>query len=116
MNIISRKQAKGDGKAHYYTGKPCIRGHDSVRYTASGNCRLCKNEKSSHNPALHGDGNGLKCPYCESQRLRVVCVRPHRGTNRRRRECRSCKQRFWTIEILSNWNADIADTSHPEDY
>lgn len=63
----------------------------------------------------HGDGNPLKCPECESIRLRVVDSRDHRGTRRRRRECTN-KHRFWTVEILSNYRGDIGDIAHPEDY
>lgn len=61
------------------------------------------------------DGNPLKCPTCESTLLRVIDTRDHRGTTRRRRQCRN-KHRFWTVEVLSNYAGDIADNVHPEKY
>lgn len=63
----------------------------------------------------HGDGNGLKCPECESVRLYVTDTRDHRGTRRRRRRCKN-GHRFWTIEVLSNYRADVGDIVHPEEY
>ena len=41
----------------------------------------------------------MRCPYCENERSRVVdTTHDARGGVRRRRECRSCKQRFSTYE------------------
>jgi hypothetical protein len=38
---ISRADAKAFGLKRFYTGQPCIRGHDAERYTASGACVEC---------------------------------------------------------------------------
>ena len=35
------------GSPLYYTGKPCVRGHISLRYASSGNCIKCIEEKRS---------------------------------------------------------------------
>jgi len=46
----------------------------------------------------------MRCPYCQSERTRVIdTTHDSRGGVRRRRECLSCKQRFSTYErpILS---------------
>ena len=40
MNIISRKEAKAQGLARYFTGKPCKNGHIAERLTA-GHCVEC---------------------------------------------------------------------------
>ncbi|MEA3350471.1 MAG: transcriptional regulator NrdR [Chloroflexota bacterium] len=41
----------------------------------------------------------MLCPYCKSDRTRVVdTTKDKRGGTRRRRECRSCEQRFSTYE------------------
>lgn len=42
--IISRAEAKARGLKHYFTGKPCIRGHLVTRRTRSGQCKLCSAE------------------------------------------------------------------------
>lgn len=39
--VIDRDIAKFGGLAKYFTGKPCRRGHLSLRYTASGQCTTC---------------------------------------------------------------------------
>ena len=47
----------------------------------------------------------MRCPYCNSRRSRVIdTTHDSRGGVRRRRECKSCDQRFSTYErpVLSN--------------
>lgn len=41
MKIISRKEAKVKNLKHYFTGKPCKRGHVTKRRTSSGSCLEC---------------------------------------------------------------------------
>lgn len=41
MNIISRKEAKKKGLAHYFTGKPCKHGHISKRRVSNSTCFEC---------------------------------------------------------------------------
>ena len=53
------------------------------------------------------DGNGVQCPVCESQWLQIIDSRPHAGTQLRRRRCKSCNLRFWTIEVLSTFNGEL---------
>lgn len=44
-------------------------------------------------------GVGMRCPYCQNNRSRVVdTTRDVRGGVRRRRECENCGQRFSTYE------------------
>jgi len=46
-NPSTRKAAIKSGASFYFTGKPCKRGHLSVRYTHTSNCRECMFEKVS---------------------------------------------------------------------
>jgi 5-methylcytosine-specific restriction endonuclease McrA len=39
--IVTRKEANSEGLAHYFTGKPCIRGHLAIRFAINGTCREC---------------------------------------------------------------------------
>lgn len=39
--VISRAEARSAGLTHYYTGRLCNRGHDSLRYTRGGTCIQC---------------------------------------------------------------------------
>lgn len=41
MNLVSREIAARTALKRYYTGRPCRRGHDSERYTSTGNCCEC---------------------------------------------------------------------------
>ena len=47
MEIITRKEAKEQGLTHYYTGKPCPRGHISERYL-QGKCVDCSKYEKKH--------------------------------------------------------------------
>jgi len=40
-SIISRADAALRHAAHYFTGKPCRRGHVALRYVSTGNCAEC---------------------------------------------------------------------------
>ena len=44
--IISRKDAKAKGLAHYFTGKPCKHGHTDIRRSTNGLCRACERHLS----------------------------------------------------------------------
>lgn len=40
-DIISCRDARARGLRHYFTGRPCKRGHITWRYSASGLCYEC---------------------------------------------------------------------------
>ena len=42
MDIIARKDALAQGLTHYFTGKPCKRGHIAFRYASDKSCSQCK--------------------------------------------------------------------------
>ena len=56
MNIISREQALQEGRARYFTGRPCKRGHLSERYVSNSACVACVAEKSSLIQARKANG------------------------------------------------------------
>lgn len=41
MNVISRKQAKAEGRTHYFTGNPCPCGHITKRFVSTRKCGGC---------------------------------------------------------------------------
>lgn len=57
MEIISRKEAKEAGMTHYFTGKPCKRGHVSPRFVSTMVCMECgrgaSREWARKNPVIH---------------------------------------------------------------
>ena len=44
----TRAEAKAIGSKHYFTGKPCTRGHIAPRFTSIGKCKTCAVEDSSN--------------------------------------------------------------------
>jgi 5-methylcytosine-specific restriction endonuclease McrA len=40
--IISRQEAKAANLAHFYTGVPCMHGHDALRTVSDGACKKCR--------------------------------------------------------------------------
>lgn len=46
MKIITREMARLRGLKTYYTGKPCVHGHDAERRVDGGQCVICQRESS----------------------------------------------------------------------
>lgn len=47
MEIVSRHDACAAGSKRFYTGEPCVRGHDAERMVSDGKCVVCKAEKKA---------------------------------------------------------------------
>jgi hypothetical protein len=47
MEIMERTEAAKLGLTKFFTGRPCIKGHVTHRYTASGNCSKCASLRSA---------------------------------------------------------------------
>lgn len=47
MKLIKRKEALAEGKLHYFTGKPCKKGHVALRRAVNGFCTECEKEKNN---------------------------------------------------------------------
>lgn len=47
---MTRSQAKQLGIKKYFSGKPCVRGHNSYRYTSKGSCVECLDNYRHENP------------------------------------------------------------------
>ena len=41
QTLLTKKQAREQGLKHYFTGKPCKRGHIDKRFVSSGHCCSC---------------------------------------------------------------------------
>lgn len=83
---ISRLDALAQGRKHFYTGKPCKYGHDSLRFTSTGGCMACNAARSKlfsrastlgekvFSYHLHPDDVAAALAYCQAldlQRGRV---------------------------------------------
>lgn len=55
MKRLTQREALEMGLARFYTGKKCIHGHDSERYTLSGECVKCNNERARRQQQLRSE-------------------------------------------------------------
>jgi hypothetical protein len=60
MDIITRKDALTQGLTHYFTGKPCKRGHIVVRYVKTRSCIECT---AGYNAAFYAANPGKSTEY-----------------------------------------------------
>lgn len=70
--VISRQTAQLKGKKRFYTGEPCVHGHDSERYVSSGGCIDCQNFKT-----LKTNVRGRNVSYPEHPFIFTAPVQPH---------------------------------------
>lgn len=54
IHLLPRQVAVARGLRHYFTGKPCLRGHIDERHTERKYCLACKLEKDREKLALPG--------------------------------------------------------------
>jgi len=62
MTIITRKDALAQGLTHYFTGKPCKRGHIAARYVKTRSCTECT---ADHNAAFYAANPGKSTEYSQ---------------------------------------------------
>lgn len=55
-------RARQLGEMYFFTGKPCKRGHVSLKYSSSGNCALCISEKRGKVAFNHKGGSSKRSP------------------------------------------------------
>lgn len=55
MKRITQREALDLGLTRFYTGMKCIHGHDSERYTLSGECVQCNNERARRQAKLRSE-------------------------------------------------------------
>lgn len=53
MQIITRAEARAQGKARYFTGKPCRYGHLDERFTRDSKCLTCSRQHSAKSRSKH---------------------------------------------------------------
>lgn len=55
MKRITQREALDFGLTRFYTGKKCIHGHDSERYTLSGECVQCNHDRARRQQQLRSE-------------------------------------------------------------
>lgn len=97
LHLIARQAAKRAGLTYYFTGKPCLRGHISLRQTSTGQCRICKDEwaddpehrarKNAQERAAKKSGRrntDHRQQYLKHRESRLAYMREYRAANRDR--------------------------------
>lgn len=98
MDIISRKDALAQGLKHYFTGKPCKRGHVTLRYV-SGPCLGCVSPKSP-------DGWAARNP----EKRKAAADRYNKSDTRRAMEARKRARNHDRLrEYHARWRAGNSD-------
>jgi len=60
MKRITQREALEKGLPRYFTGKECIHGHLSERYTLSCECVQCNNERARRQQQLRSEKMKIK--------------------------------------------------------
>ena len=68
MQLVSLAEARELGFTHYYTGKPCVHGHASKKYTNSRQCVMCSSIKSAKyvQKSVNKEGVLKTCISCKA--------------------------------------------------
>jgi hypothetical protein len=64
--LISRKEALEKGLKHYFTGKPCKKGHIDIRYASVGKCAECGRQEDA---LRRRDGAPPRTPFTQEEKL-----------------------------------------------
>ena len=68
MDIISKEEAKAQGKKFFFTGKDCKRGHKDYRYVSTSQCAACQ---KLHKQGYTAQGKGKKYYANHKEMFRV---------------------------------------------
>jgi hypothetical protein len=63
MELVTWSEAKASGLKHYFTGKPCKRGHIALRQTSALRCMECAKEKQAER---------MKDPEKRAKQIKIV--------------------------------------------
>jgi 5-methylcytosine-specific restriction endonuclease McrA len=69
MNIITIQAARSQGLKRYFTGKPCCRGHITLRQTSNGTCFACSLARANAANAINPEPNRRRA---RAKRLRDI--------------------------------------------
>jgi len=76
MTIIARQQALERGLTHYFTGKPCKRGHVALRITSHRRCIECNREDDRARSVKHKEKESIRRRhYYEKNKEQILLQR-----------------------------------------
>lgn len=103
MQLVSLAEARELGFTHYYTGKPCVHGHASKRYTNSRQCVTCSSIKSAKYIAKSASGEGIvkTCTNCKTSKALSEFAKHSTGKYGVAGKCKECKKIYrdsWYVQ------------------
>jgi len=97
-----RSDAQMKGEMHYFTGRPCLRGHRTKRRTRNGSCTEC--ERENDRKRVRPAGYGKKQYWANYERARKY----RRGSYARHRKKRIAETLQWQRDNRGLHNAKIS--------
>lgn len=76
MQVVSLQEAKDKKLTHYFTGKPCVRGHLAPRFTSIRKCKECAREDAA---AAHTPKSDRKVQIRDTLSFVAACQKTHGG-------------------------------------
>ena len=92
MQVITRQEAREQGLKYYFTGKPCKRGHLSVRSVGNASCKQCRASIYAENKEVAKE-SALAWYYANKER---AAKRSKSWYDQNKEDQRTkCKARYW---------------------
>ena len=94
MEPMSRKDARAAGLKHYFTGKPCPRGHVAPRFVSTGGCSECLREKKAENADRNAAAGRAYSAKYRAENAEVVRAKGRADYHANKQACRD-RSRAW---------------------
>lgn len=130
MELITRKAAKALGLTHYFTGRPCKRGHIDLRVVTTKQCSVCVRMAAQERAALLSPlihvlrpGFALVCATCSREIVLAGSPTGHGGASfcrvsdsyKERLYCgKSCEDKNYSVRAGLSAKAQSRYRSDPE--
>jgi hypothetical protein len=111
---VCKKQARAialeQGKKHYFTGKPCVRGHLSDRIVTTRKCMACDREDKARraltDPVTHRENRARS--YVKNRDKILVAKKQYRDNNKAKILALCTKRKKYVAERTPAW-LDVVD-------
>lgn len=102
--MVSRKEALAGRLPRYFTGKPCLRGHISERFTISSDCIACRHDEDKRQYQRNYNARlklevmqhyGGQCACCGETELEFLTIDHLEGNGTRHRKVIKMPMNAW---------------------
>jgi 5-methylcytosine-specific restriction endonuclease McrA len=107
---LTRVEAKALGLKHFWTRKPCVRGHMTARFTSGGTCVLCSGEsqRGCFEPSVvrvkrKDDGSEMRlCSTCGELKPKERFIKNPRASDGLAYRCKDCQKKARRVYYIAN--------------